>query len=154
MNDHSVVAHGGAQTSRYGEGNLYDEMNIHVMTMSMSDEDFIHRAESTGINLETTSTVENLKICHICTHECASESLLELHMQEHREARKFKCTDCGYEAESLDCLIMHENQEHYSLSVTNIESAVEEIIDLPKKKRKNADSVSVFFLCQQRCAES
>ena len=54
LNDHSVIAHGGAQTSRYGGGNLYDEMNIHVMTMSMSDEDFIHRAESTGINIETT----------------------------------------------------------------------------------------------------
>ena len=98
------------------------------MTMSMSDEDFIHRAESTGINIETISTVENLKICHICTHECASESLFELH----RAARK---SDCGYEAESLDCLIMHENQEHYGLSVTIIESAVDEIVDLPKKKK-------------------
>ena len=51
-----------------------------------------------------------------------------------------KCTDCGYEAESLDCLIMHENQEHYTLSVTIIESAVDKIIDLPKKKRKKPDT--------------
>ena len=47
------------------------------MTMTMSDEEFIH--------IETTSTLEIQKNCHICTHECASESLFELHMKEHEE---------------------------------------------------------------------
>ena len=55
------------------------------MTMTMSDEEFIHRAESTALHIETTSTLEIQKNCHICTHECASESLFELHMKEHEE---------------------------------------------------------------------
>ena len=139
LNDHSAVAHETAQRSRYGGGNLYDDINIHVMTMSMSEEEFMHRAESTALNIETISSVEIQKICQICTHECGSESLFELHMKEHEESRKFKCTDCTFVAESLDCLIMHENMEHYSLSVTSVESAIEEIIDLPQRKRKNTD---------------
>ena len=64
MNDHSVVAHEEPQASRYVGGNIYDNMEIHVMTISMH-EDFIHRAKSTSINLEILSTVENFKICDI-----------------------------------------------------------------------------------------
>ena len=59
-----MVAHEGPQASRYVGGNIYDDMEIHVMTISMH-EDFIHRAKSTSINLEIISTVENFRICDI-----------------------------------------------------------------------------------------
>ena len=65
LNDHSAMAHEGAQSSRYGGGNLYVyEFNIHVMTMTMSDEEFIHRAESTALHIETTSTLDIQTISH------------------------------------------------------------------------------------------
>ena len=56
--------------------------------------------------------------------------IMELQKNEDREVTTFKCKDCG------DFLIMHENVEHKCLSITILESALDEIINLTKKKEK------------------
>ena len=75
-----------------------------------------------GFDNYNQSTPNNFEICDICKHECISETICELHINKHREVRKFKCLDCGYEADTLDGLIMHENVQHSSLCLTIIES--------------------------------
>ena len=42
--------------------------------------------------------------------------------------RKFNCTDCSYKVGTLDEMMMHDNMQHNSLSVTVIKAAVDDII--------------------------
>ena len=44
---------------------------------------------------------------------------------------------------SRDCLMMHENQDHYFLIVSCVESAVDEIIDLLHKKNNLSECSSI-----------
>ena len=46
LNGHNATEH---QNSCYGGGNLFDDIQVHVMTMSIVEEQQEHPAESTGM---------------------------------------------------------------------------------------------------------
>ena len=109
-------------------------MEIHVMTMTMEEEN--QPAESTRIRIDSTEDAVTVFPCNICGFECGSDTLLLVHNRSHHgEGRQFNCSDCSYEARTMDALIRHENVDHNTLIVTVLE-AVEEIIDLPVRKRR------------------
>ena len=135
LNSHNGTKHKPRQ-SCYEGGNLYDDMEIHVMTMTMEEEN--HPAESTRIRMDSTEYEETAFLCNLCGFECGSDTLLLVHNQsKHGQGgRKFHCSDCSYDAGTMDALIMHENMHHNTLSVTVLEAAVDEIIDLPVRTRR------------------
>jgi hypothetical protein len=97
LNNHSGTAHNKRQVSFYGGGNLYDDMQVHVMTMTMDDEN--NRAESTIIQMDSMEEDEVILNCNVCDYECGSDTLMMLHNNDHhRERRPFNCTDCSYTA--------------------------------------------------------
>ena len=66
--------------------------------------------------------------CNICGHECTSDTFLLLHINgQHKDKAVLNCTECSYEAGSIDEMIMHEHVAHKCV----IENAVQEIVDLP-----------------------
>ena len=46
--------------------------------------------------------------CNICGHECTSDTFLLLHINgQHKDKAVLNCTECSYEAGSIDETIMH-----------------------------------------------
>ena len=122
---------------------MFDDIHVHVITMSIVEEQQEHPAESTRMS-HSVNYEEASASCNICGCECASDTLLLLHINGHHiEKAAFNCTECSYAAGSLDEMIMHENMAHTSLSVTIIENAVEEIIDLPSKRKRREESSNI-----------
>ena len=100
----------------------------------MSTTNFEHPAESTRLQTNETFTEEEPTVkCSSCTYECNSDTLMICHMKTHSEQRNFSCDKCDYRTSSMDENVNHEN----SLNVTVIQTAIDEIVDLPTKKRKN-----------------
>ena len=140
LNEHNATKH---QNSCYGGGNMFDDIHVHVITMSIVEEQQEHPAESTRMT-QSVNFEESSASCDICGCECASDTLLLLHINgNHKEKADFNCTDSSYAAGSIDEMIMHENMAHTSLSVTTIENAVEDIIDLPLKRKRKQESSNI-----------
>ena len=95
LNTHNGTTH-KPRESFYEGGNLFDDMEIHVMTMTMEEEN--HPAESTRIRIDSTEDEGTGILCNICGFECGSDTLLLMHNRSnHREGgRQFNCIDCSF----------------------------------------------------------
>jgi hypothetical protein len=64
-------------------GNLFDDIQVHVMTMTVLDDEN-HPAESTRIHLDDISIEEEVtKTCEMCSYECILDSLMLHHINDH-----------------------------------------------------------------------
>ena len=94
LNAHNGTKH-KPRESCYEGGNLYDDMEIHVMTMTMEEEN--QPAESTRIRIDSTEDMVTVFPCNIFGFECGSDTFLLVHNRSHHGegARQFNCTDCA-----------------------------------------------------------
>ena len=129
----------GEEDTRYHGGNLFDDLEVHVNTME-SDE-FDNVAESTRLTLSMAHSLENLEEtiqCTECNYRCNSDTLMMHHKKEHNSRDRYQCEKCDYAACIMDDLQMHVNVHHEndSLMVSTIEESVDDIFDMPNRKRK------------------
>ena len=124
--------------SHYARGNLFDDHGeIPVFTMEVSN--FENVAESTPLQCSITNTDFSVQ-CKECNYHCSSESLIRLHMKDHRGTNSYPCDKCDFRTCSMDELFMHMNLKHReneSLTVTRPDdSTCYNITDLSTRKRK------------------
>ena len=115
-----------AEKSHYAGGNSFnDDMPIPVFSMDNSD--FRNITESTQIMNVTPISVSNEEIiihCYECNYQCASETLLTLHMKKHRSVSTYHCDKCDFSTSSMDGLFIHKSSNHIEqehLSITTID---------------------------------
>ena len=109
----------------------------------MGNSDFHNKAESTQVINVTPISVSNEEIsiyCYECNYQCASETLLTLHMKKHRSVSTYQCDKCEFSTSSMDGLLIHKSSDHIEqeiLSISRIDvSACAEMLDLSSRKRK------------------
>ena len=115
------------EKNHYARGKLFDD-HCEIPVFTMEESNFENVAESTQLQF-TQCSFTNTEVsvqCEEYNYHRSSESLLRLHMKDHRGKTSYPCDKCDFKTCSMDELVMHMNlnhREHESLTVTRLDDS-------------------------------